>query len=223
MSLSTVIRELEDQVVLDAKDAYSDTDYNIYVNLVQKRLWKCWPRDNVSGLLVRIVNIISRSAGMISSKISGGKVIYKVRFTAELLDPKVGDNIQITVKRVNKAGIFGTAGPTFILGGHEESSIRALIPGKNLEGRETDIYANGQEIIGTIEAIQLAQERTISVICTIHYFDSINDLIGHYMIPPSQIELTEPKLKYSDDIPITDQIISSQLDDLENLIQRERI
>ena len=223
MSLSRVIKELEDQVVLNAKEAYADTDYYVYNKLVEQRLWKCWPRDNVSGLLVRVININSRSDGMISSKIGGGKVRYDVRFTGELLNPQVGDNIQITIKRVNKAGLFGTAGPSFMVSGSEEKSIRALIPGKNLEGKETEIYAQGQEIIGTIEAIQLAQEKTISVICSIHYFRPLDDLIGHYLLSSSEMDISDIDVQYTNKLPLTDEVIMKGLDELENLIQREKI
>lgn len=95
---------LQTSLNINAKDLTKDIDNIILINLKKKYEGKC----SEHGYIMKdSTNLINRKLGNIITINNCSYVNYIVNYNADILYPSEGDELEITVDRVNKMGVLG--------------------------------------------------------------------------------------------------------------------
>lgn len=210
------IKELKTNILLNPQQAYNNRDQNIKNALFNNEIGSCHKSD---GLVVDILQIISRSSGMISEYIPG-HVSYEVVFLAKVIRPvkdTVLRNCEIT--QVNKVGIVAK---DLLNMDNNNSGIIVIIPSKYLPSNYQNIYTNTQKINAIVNRAQYGMNDTlIYAACNIYYYPTLNDLMPRVLIP-FQNELNTPDI----DVKYADEYLEPDIDygyDYKIEIQKDKI
>ena len=135
---------LQTSLNINSRDLNKDIDNIILINLKKKYEGKC----SEHGYIMKdSTNLINRKLGNIITINNCSYVNYIVNYNADILYPSEGDELEITVDRVNKMGVLGyikiNSEDNF-----EKSPLIIIIPNEyfNESTRDIDSITKNQKI-----------------------------------------------------------------------------